>query len=534
MFDYNAALRWHLDPKSLPGGSVILNRPFSFYETYKQYVWAALTGMGVESTAILALLAMIRTITRKSRATVRAAEERYRSIVEDGTELIGRIARDGTWLFTNGALLRSLNRHSGERPQTTFLSLVAPSERPTIATQLQAISVEYPACSIEHQVDVDSGDSAWISWSCRGLNGVDGDVTEIQMVGRDVTARKRAEEALRQALTRVEQGNNALTRVNENLQGVLDGMQEGLFVCDLKGQIMQLWSRTVVDWFGKPEVGQFVWDYLATDQPRTALTIRIVVEQVAEDLLPFELNASQMPKALRKGDRLYRIDCHQLTRDGVMSEILFMVSDVTAQLLQERAERVRRELPIVVGHLLRDRIGFQDFVDDTGTMLAGLSASPDRAEKRRLLHTLKGNSAIYGLSHFSSQCHALEDRMSDAPDEPSLESVEQLTATWEESLSTLGVFLSDEKDEQVQIGRDEYAELLARITKNEDHARLLQIARTWAHPPLGRVLFVHTVNARQLAARFGKEVHVVLEDNGLRLPSSSLRGFLGSLVHIVR
>src|SRR5207237_10395277 len=113
MLDYPSFQRWGLDAQNPPPGAIVLNKPFSFYERYRGYVWAALGGVGGESLVILALIAAIRAVTRKSRARLRESEERYRSIVEDGSELICRLDGAGNLLFVNGAFARLM----GDRPE---------------------------------------------------------------------------------------------------------------------------------------------------------------------------------------------------------------------------------------------------------------------------------------------------------------------------------------------------------------------------------------------------------------------------------
>ncbi len=52
MFDYPALIKAGLTPGRLPKGSIVLNRPVSFYNKYKRLIW-------VVSTALTALLAMV-------------------------------------------------------------------------------------------------------------------------------------------------------------------------------------------------------------------------------------------------------------------------------------------------------------------------------------------------------------------------------------------------------------------------------------------------------------------------------------------
>lgn len=47
MFDYNALVKWGINVSKLPVGSVVLNRPVSFYEENKALVWGVLIGFTV-------------------------------------------------------------------------------------------------------------------------------------------------------------------------------------------------------------------------------------------------------------------------------------------------------------------------------------------------------------------------------------------------------------------------------------------------------------------------------------------------------
>jgi signal transduction histidine kinase len=311
-------------------------------------------------------------------------------------------------------------------------------------------------------------------------------------------------------------------------------MREALFVCARDGSITPIRSRATVEWFGVPSENVRFWDYLIPEPSPLQLTFKVGFEQLSLDQLPFEVNACQMPKVLKRNGRIYELDYQQLMHGNVFAEVLVIASDVTAQVNQERAERINRELPVIVGHLLRDRVGFQDFVSDTEHALSQLPTIENKTEQRRVLHTLKGNTAIYGMSHFASRCHLLEDLMLDDLKEPTAESMENLVETWEESLASVGVFLTNDTNEPVQIARNEYDDLLNRIANNEDYYRLLTTARTWVHPPLSKILEIQVSNARQLARRFGKEVNTEIVDHGLRLPAGSLRAFFANLVHVVR
>src|SRR5690606_35022094 len=63
---------------------------------------------------------------------------------------------------------------------------------------LSSITVDHPVASIERAVLSADGETRWQQWTYRGFFEEDGAVAELQAVGRDVTERKRAEDAQRE------------------------------------------------------------------------------------------------------------------------------------------------------------------------------------------------------------------------------------------------------------------------------------------------------------------------------------------------
>lgn len=518
MSDYPSMQRWRIPDEALPADSVVLNRPVSFYQEYKQYVWAALGGMGAETLVIFALIGVIRTLTSKHRKRLRESEDRYRSIVEDGSELICRLAPKGTVRFANGALSRLIGRQAESLVGKPFADAL--SSDVAVLSPLKAISKTNPVVPLELECLGVDGQKRWVLWHCRGIIGENGTVNEIQAVGHDITERRRAESALKDA--------------NTDLQGVLDGMREALVVCDRQGRIGKIHSRAAVEWFGEPEEGMRLVDYLFDADGHAKSVFELALTQICEDLLPFEMNVAQFPELVRRGERAFRVDCQQIFRNNEFTETIFTLTDVTAKLHQERVERMNRELPAIVGNLLRDREGFQSFVQDVEDLLARLASSESRSEQRRILHTLKGNTAIYGFEHIANRCHILEDAIDLDASEPSESSILTLTNQWEESLDSFSMFLNHDTSEGIELNPKEYEDVLQRLEQGQDHSALLRSVRRWAHPRMEQVLGIYARTVRQLAQRFNKEIEVVIEDNGLRLPRGEMRWFLSVLVHVIR
>ena len=147
------------------------------------------------------ILAVVRDISERQRAeeAVRVSEARYQAIVEDQTEYINRYTPDGVITFVNAAYARLHNttpdaiigkKHSSIMPKAVVKDIVSRREQITFDT---------PVITSETQFLNDDGEMLWLQWRDRAIFGDDGQIIEYQGVGRDITDRVRAEEALKES-----------------------------------------------------------------------------------------------------------------------------------------------------------------------------------------------------------------------------------------------------------------------------------------------------------------------------------------------
>ncbi len=138
---------------------------------------------------------------------LRMSEQKYRSIVEDQTELILRFTPQRKIIFVNDAFCSffQLNREyilqqGGEiQGIEEYLS--------GILNQITALSSDNPVAFFECRIFQPDGEERWINGTIRGLFDDSGSITEYQSVARDISDRKKAEEAL-------EKARNKLTLLN--------------------------------------------------------------------------------------------------------------------------------------------------------------------------------------------------------------------------------------------------------------------------------------------------------------------------------
>ncbi len=150
-----------------------------------------------EAGTCIRVMGLIVDITDRKRAeeALQASEERYREVVESQTELVCRYLPDTTLTFVNEAYCRFFGRAREELIGRRFVELIPESSQAGALDQVASLVREPRVCTYEHEVIMADGTVGWQQWVDSAIVASDGRVTELQGIGRDITDRKRAEEA---------------------------------------------------------------------------------------------------------------------------------------------------------------------------------------------------------------------------------------------------------------------------------------------------------------------------------------------------
>jgi len=139
-------------------------------------------------------------IERKQIETeLRAAQERFRTIVEDQTEMICRFHPDFQLTFLNQAFCREFQKKPNDLLGTPFWALIPETEREKVMGLIGQIDPYRPHVVYEYAYKHNTHKITWQQWGVRGLFNERGTLYEFQAVGRDITELKKVEEALQQA-----------------------------------------------------------------------------------------------------------------------------------------------------------------------------------------------------------------------------------------------------------------------------------------------------------------------------------------------
>ncbi len=146
------------------------------------------------SVTLLPLAVALRE-RKQTEETLRASEERYREVVESQTELICRYLPDTTLTFVNEAWCRTFGKRRDELIGRKFVEFLPVPARAAALRNVASLLAGRDAQIIEHETPGPHGSTGWQQWSNFFVPAENGGVSEIQAIGRDITDRKRAEEA---------------------------------------------------------------------------------------------------------------------------------------------------------------------------------------------------------------------------------------------------------------------------------------------------------------------------------------------------
>jgi two-component system chemotaxis sensor kinase CheA len=325
-----------------------------------------------------------------------------------------------------------------------------------------------------------------------------------------------------------------LDRRNRDMRLVLDHVSQGFFTIDRRGRPSAERSRAVDQWLGPCGADETFFDWIERKSPEFAAQSRVAFDEVIAAVMPLALTLDQMPRELPLTAAQYRVAYLPIGEDETPERFLVVMTDVTADVERERAERDRREAMQVFEQLLHDRTAVNDFFDEGSALVDALTtrAVDELQAVKRMLHTLKGNSAIFGLGSLSSLCHELEEIVAEEgalrpPDRA------RLRAHWDAVVANVERMVGARR-RVIEIEEAQYVALERSIRLGAPRAAQLEAVRALKREPTERRLEHFAEQARRIATRLGKSMDVRVEGNDLRMDPTQWAGFWSAFIHAVR
>jgi two-component system cell cycle sensor histidine kinase/response regulator CckA len=198
--------------------------------------------------------AEVRRNLKVSQNALQESEKRYRQVVENATEIIYTVDVKGNFTYANPAGLKVTGYSLAELRSFNYVDLVLPDHRERVMKiYINQFRQRIPTTYVEFPFINKAGGITWFSQNA-SLIIEDGKVVGFHIIARDITERKKAEEALRQS--------------EERFRQLFDDAPVGYFEYDNQGHITNV-NRTELEMLGyTPEemVGQPVWKFIVEQE----------------------------------------------------------------------------------------------------------------------------------------------------------------------------------------------------------------------------------------------------------------------------
>ncbi len=199
MFDYNQLKRWGIDESRLPAGSIIINKPDSFYAKYSHIVWQALI---IFTILILIIILLFIGIVKKRflEKELRESSRRYFTLAEISPVGIFYTDINGICLYENRRHVEIAGETAGKNLGESWAEFLHPEEKERILAGLGRLFEQNIPFKSEFRFINSGGSSTWVMG--QALPEIDemGWVNRFMGVITDITERKKSEIKLRDTL----------------------------------------------------------------------------------------------------------------------------------------------------------------------------------------------------------------------------------------------------------------------------------------------------------------------------------------------
>lgn len=323
---------------------------------------------------------------------------------------------------------------------------------------------------------------------------------------------------------------------NRDMRMILDSVKQGFFTIDSQGIMSDERSAAVEQMFGPIAIGESLKNVLHRFDPKVADWFEFGLREVFDGFLPVELTIDQLPSRLAVNQKSLSIQWNPQTQNGEVTGLAVVVTDITAEVEREKLEADSKEMMAMIEGIAADRAGFLEFFQEAQAIIDALRDEPrdNMTLTKRRIHTLKGNSAIFGLQRVADACHAVEDHLEESGDQPDDVLWTRMFGCWSNAKGKLRRLVSEESSD-LRLTDSEFSSLLLGILNSEpSHSLAARVAALRLEATETRLSRI-AEQAKRLAVRLGKgNIRVKVHSHNLRTESNHWSAFWGALVHVVR
>ena len=376
MFDYQQLNRFDFNSDRLPAKSTIINLPNSFYSNYKELIWVVIScAIGLLTIIIILILNIL---SRKR------AEAQYRTTLESMNDIIHVVDSDFNLVLVNQAFEQQANSLGIEGNVTgRNLFELFPFLSEKIHKEYGKVIDNGKLVASEEMTTIQGKDLYTETRKIPILSS--NRVNQIITVVRDITVRKKTEEALKES--------------KENFQAIVENTENAVTVLDTKGNFLYTNENSAKNLGLKPNElnGKSVYDFFPKEFADGRVeTLRKVVESQKVD--------SHLIETPMDGDSVsFRSDMIPFRYDG-KEAVLTVSTDITDIIETQKALKASLREKETLLHEIHHRV--KNNMQVINSLLKLQSNSIEDAKTKEILKD--SQSRVYAMSAVHETLHGSE------------------------------------------------------------------------------------------------------------------------------
>ena len=347
--------------------------------------------------------------------------------------------------------------------------------------------------------------------------------------------------AFNELLAKIEQHQSELKHYNLELENmveeralqirtILDNIRSGFLLIDKDNKVLEGFTKSCHDLFRKKvEPGRLLTDILELNE-RDAEQFNCFLNQVFDCFGPPEISLSHLPKRVKIGPKVLSL-YGSLVRgsNSEIASVLFSIDDVS-KLAEIEQRNIHNDTLI---NILSQKEFFIQFVSDTNEMiLSAIQNVKNQQMVRNLLHTVKGNSASFGLKEVANTVHQVEELGYIGEKD-----IRKIEAIFFAFLNQNESFLQlDTNRKKISIQYEHWKILKEEIASSTSNIEkeLLSWITIAEYKPIAQLVGPIDENIKKIATQLNKSVSVRVSGLDALVDERRYRKVFSSLVHIAR
>ena len=217
MFDYKQLERWRISVSDVPKGSIIINKPISFYEEQKRLIWIVI---GVFALLISIVASLTMNIFRRKQAeeALRESEEKYKTILASIEDSYFEVNQRGEVTFFNEAFSEIIGYPPDELMGMKNDKYLDQENRIKVFKKFNEVwKTGIPTKLFEYEVIRKNGEKRTVQTSASLMTDENGQKIGFRGIIRDISDHKLMEKALQES--------------EEKYRSMMGAMQDPAYIC---------------------------------------------------------------------------------------------------------------------------------------------------------------------------------------------------------------------------------------------------------------------------------------------------------------